>query len=78
MVDQVKIHADRATAELDLARSAACPAAARAHLALSALHLERLNLLSGRRRAPARRQSRSLFADQEGAERGPSTVAARA
>jgi len=44
--DEIKFHSDRALAELDRARTAADPAAARAHLALSALHVDRLRALS--------------------------------
>lgn len=50
--DQIKLHADRAMNELDLARAAASHRAARAHLALSALHIERLNALSDTAAAP--------------------------
>jgi hypothetical protein len=45
MDDQIKLHSDRATTELDLAVRAAHPAAARAHMALSALHLHRMSQL---------------------------------
>lgn len=45
--DAVTYHSRRALAELDCAAAAACPEAARAHHALAALHLERLNALAG-------------------------------
>ncbi len=45
--DDVKFHADRAMAELDLAIRAACVDAARSHFTLSALHLEKMRALSG-------------------------------
>jgi hypothetical protein len=45
--DRIKLHADRARDELDLARTALHPDAARAHLGLSALHLDRLRRLAG-------------------------------
>jgi hypothetical protein len=45
MDDQIKLHSDRAMAELDLAVRAAHSAAARAHFALSALHLDRMRQL---------------------------------
>jgi hypothetical protein len=44
--DRIDLHADRALEELDRARSAACPEAAMAHLALSELHLDRVRSLS--------------------------------
>jgi hypothetical protein len=53
--DDILYHSGRVAAELDLARKAASVPAARAHLALSELHLERLRVLgagaadSGRR-----------------------------
>jgi hypothetical protein len=50
VADEIKIHSDRAMAELDLAIRAGNARAARAHMALSALHLERLRDLS---QAPA-------------------------
>ena len=46
MADPVKIHSDRAMAELDLAVRAENAMAARAHLALSVLHLERMREFS--------------------------------
>lgn len=46
MGDEAKYHCDRALAEIDLARRAASPEAARSHLSLSALHLDRLRRLS--------------------------------
>jgi hypothetical protein len=42
MSDPVKIHSERAMTELDLAVRAEHAVAARAHLALSVLHLERM------------------------------------
>jgi len=42
MTDPVKIHSERAMAELDLAVRAEHAVAARAHLSLSVLHLERM------------------------------------
>lgn len=47
MGDEVKLHSERAMAELDLALRAPHYNAAQAHLALSALHLERMRRLSG-------------------------------
>jgi hypothetical protein len=44
--DDIKYHGDRALTELDLAGRAASYAAARAHLELSALHLDRMRELS--------------------------------
>ena len=44
--DEIKYHSDRAMAELDLAVRSDHTKAARAHLALSALHLERMRKLS--------------------------------
>lgn len=44
--DRIKLHADRARDELDLARTARSHNAAQAHLALSALHLDRLRTLA--------------------------------
>jgi hypothetical protein len=43
--DEIKFHSDRAMSELDLAAHSAVPAAARAHLGLSALHLDRMRKL---------------------------------
>jgi hypothetical protein len=51
MGDEAKYHSDRAMAEIELARRAPSPDAARAHLSLSALHLERLRGLTRARRA---------------------------
>ena len=45
MGDEIKLHSERAMRELDLAVSARHPGAARAHLALSALHLDRMRQL---------------------------------
>jgi hypothetical protein len=47
--DQIRIHSERAMAELDLALDARCVEAARAHFSLSALHLDRLRSLKQRR-----------------------------
>ncbi len=44
--DQIEYHCDRAVAERALARDAASAPAARAHLTLSELHLERMRSLS--------------------------------
>ena len=46
MADEIKFHSERAMTELDLAVRAGHPLAARAHLTLSALHLERMRSLS--------------------------------
>jgi hypothetical protein len=43
--DEIRIHEERAGAELERARSAATVPAAQAHLALSRLHAERLRSL---------------------------------
>jgi hypothetical protein len=43
--DQIRIHEERASAELERARKAATVPAAQAHLALSRLHSERLRSL---------------------------------
>jgi hypothetical protein len=40
--DDISFHSRRALAELDLAVKAACGTAARAHLSLSGLHLDRM------------------------------------
>ena len=44
--DRISHHVDRAFEELDLARAAASPEAAIAHLGLSELHLGRMKELS--------------------------------
>jgi hypothetical protein len=44
-VDEIQFHSDRAKAELELARSASSPAAARPHFALAELHGEKLRAL---------------------------------
>ncbi|HEX4737979.1 MAG TPA: hypothetical protein VH331_10515 [Allosphingosinicella sp.] len=44
--ERISHHADRALEELDLARAAASPEAAIAHLGLSELHLGRMTELS--------------------------------
>jgi hypothetical protein len=43
--DEIKFHTDRAMSELKLASQTANPQAARAHLKLSGLHLDRLRAL---------------------------------
>jgi len=43
--DPIKFHSERAAAELELAMRASHTAAARAHFALSQLHLDRLTRL---------------------------------
>jgi hypothetical protein len=53
MGDEAKYHGDRALAEIDLARRAASPEAARPHLSLSAFHLERLRRLARPQQAPS-------------------------
>jgi hypothetical protein len=50
MQDEIKFHTDRAMAELALAAGSSDLTAARAHLRLSELHLQRMRALSG---APA-------------------------
>ena len=45
--DPIKIHSERAAAELDRAMRAEHAAAARAHFELSALHVQRLERLIG-------------------------------
>jgi hypothetical protein len=46
--DQIQHHAQRATREMDQGLSAKSAAAARAHLELSSLHLQRARALGGR------------------------------
>ncbi|HEY0084795.1 MAG TPA: hypothetical protein VGB65_02675 [Allosphingosinicella sp.] len=46
--DRITLHSQRAMDELARARAAQCPNAAKAHLALSALHLDELRALSVR------------------------------
>jgi hypothetical protein len=53
MADDITFHSKRAMAELDLAVRATSTVAARAHFALSGLHLEKMRKLSESRRAPA-------------------------
>jgi hypothetical protein len=53
--DEVKLHTDRAMAELALASSAADPQAARAHLRLASLHLDVLRDLCASASAPLSR-----------------------
>jgi hypothetical protein len=50
VADEIKLHTDRAVAELD--RAAACPVAARPRLALPERHRKRMRELSGAQ-APA-------------------------
>lgn len=45
-MDEIRFHSQRAIAELDLARAAASPEAARLHLSLSSLHLDKIRALS--------------------------------
>jgi hypothetical protein len=45
MADEIDFHSKRAMAELDRGVGAECHRAARAHFALSALHLERMRQL---------------------------------
>jgi hypothetical protein len=50
--DRISFHTARALAEIDLARAAPCAAASKAHLELSALHLDAVrNLTAGERSA---------------------------
>jgi hypothetical protein len=51
MGDEAKYHTDRAMAEIELAGRAPSLEAARAHLSLSALHLDRLRGLAQPQRA---------------------------
>jgi hypothetical protein len=51
--DEIKYHGDRAMAEIELAVRAVSPQAARSHLSLCALHLERLRRLARREPAPS-------------------------
>ena len=60
-IDAVTYHSRRAMAELALAAGAACPKAARAHHALAALHLERMQALAGPAAAPAPAEPTALF-----------------
>ncbi len=55
--DKVRIHSDRALAELDLACTAANAAVARAHFDLTALHLEAMRdlVVPAAQRAPRSR-----------------------
>lgn len=46
--DRIDLHARRAIDELERARTAPNPKAARAHLGLSELHLDRMRMLAGR------------------------------
>jgi len=51
--DEIRIHSERATAELDLALRAKSLKAARAHFGLAALHLARMRDLPGPVAEPA-------------------------
>lgn len=53
--DDISFHSQRAEAELELARRATRAEAARAHIGLYALHLERLSLLTDPSRGPLQR-----------------------
>jgi hypothetical protein len=53
--DRIDLHAARAMEELECARSAACNAAAEAHLALSELHLRSMRRVSEEPSGPALR-----------------------
>ena len=44
--DEIRLHSDRASAELDMALSAQSIQAARAHFGLTALHLDRMRDLA--------------------------------
>ena len=46
--DYIEVHTERALAEIELARTARSPGAAAAQLKLSALHLDRVRVLSAR------------------------------
>jgi hypothetical protein len=48
--DRISLHTARALAEIHLARAAPCPAASKAHLELSALHLDAVRDLTARKR----------------------------
>lgn len=52
MYDDISFHSRRAMAELDRALSARNDAAAKAHFALSSLHLERMRTLAAQAAAP--------------------------
>jgi hypothetical protein len=45
--DDISFHSQRAQAELELAKRATRAEAARAHIGLYALHVERLSMLTG-------------------------------
>ena len=59
MGDEAKYHSDRAMTEIELASRAPSPEAARAHLSLSAFHLDRLRGLA-RPRQPSSPLDRTL------------------
>jgi hypothetical protein len=44
--DRIRLHSKRAMDELERARTAHCPNAAKAHLGLSALHLDEMRVLT--------------------------------
>jgi hypothetical protein len=50
--EEIRLHSDRASAELDLALSAQSIQAARAHFSLTALHLDRMRDLADRAAEP--------------------------
>jgi hypothetical protein len=52
--DRISLHRDRAQEEIERARAAACPAAARAHLGLCELHLGRMRELEREARQACR------------------------
>jgi hypothetical protein len=51
--DEIRLHCDRASAELDMALSAQSIRAARAHFSLTALHLDRMRDLADRTVEPS-------------------------
>jgi succinate dehydrogenase flavin-adding protein (antitoxin of CptAB toxin-antitoxin module) len=51
--DKISYHSQRAMRELDLGLTAGCIPAARAHMQLSALHMEKVRELSGGAVKPA-------------------------
>jgi hypothetical protein len=52
-MDDIQYHQARAARELDAGRSASCANAARAHLTLSELHMERARVLGAIAARPA-------------------------
>jgi len=61
--DEIKIHSDRATAEIDMALRAKSLQAARAHFGLTALHLARMRDLAGPAAEPAAEPAAVLAAE---------------